>query len=328
MLRTVTIVALLSSAICIPTSLAQLGPEAPMLPKTTLAPFGIDIPEAATTSAVSANPAGIVGLSAYGIERGTELDLGWTNFKQGPSVFSDIEIAIGQIGDGWWRFSRYGFNSTAAPLPLVLPEGATARFSGEAYLVGYGRQDGDLRWGVSYLPYDSTTLTVFTDSPQGQVRMAKGRGYAGFAGRTGGQWLINEQLTLGSYYMYERDRTSLETIDGQTLRGGYDSEALTTGLAWQPAMGTMLFASYQTGSIRGPNVDETIGLWCYGAEQFLSEHWSLRATNIDEAWGLTATYYNGPAFNAGISWQPDGFRRTAEYLGNGDSLWLWAGIGW
>jgi hypothetical protein len=116
--------------------------------------------------------------------------------------------------------------------------------------------------------------------------------------------------------------------DMLTLRGAYDAKFGVVGLSWRPALGTTLAADYQHGSVRGPNLSETVNLWYFGLEQFLSRTWSVKLTNLDQAWGLSASYYRGTDFSAGASYSPSSFRRTAEYLGNADVTYLWLTRTW
>jgi len=317
--------------------LAQLGPEAPMLAKQTLSPIGLDIPEAAVPSPISANPAGIVGMADWGITEATEFDYGWIRFQDGPDVRSDIQTMLGidQSG-GYWRVMRYGFNSNTSEAARVLPAGTMAKLSGEAFMVSYARQSGPVRWGVSLNPRDTAKTQVFVpDGFGGLVEVANGEAYSTFSGRLGLQTPLLPKLNYGLLYTYEHDKTDLllsPLITGLpepiVLSGGYLSKLATVGLAWQPSSATTTFLDYQCGTIRGDNLDTSVNLWYVGVEQFLSPQFSIKITNLDGAWGYTAGYYQGTKLNAGVSFSPGSFRRTQEYLGKADTTYIWIAGSW
>lgn len=316
-------------------ALGQLGPEAPMLAQQTLTPIGLDLPDAAERSLFTMNPAGNVALRDYGIGSAAEADLGWLDFSQGPCVTSSILTYAWTQDDGYLKISRYGFRSSAAAVPRALPEGVLAQFSGESLGVSYAREDDGIRWGVAWFPASRSRTRLLVGDSSGRQQVAYGTAQSDISLRAGLQAPLTETLALGATYAYEHDTTEFSVspamsglADMLTLRGAYESKFGVVGLAWRPAPGTALAADYEHGSVRGPNLSESVNLWYFGLEQFLSRSWSVKVTNLDQAWGLSACYYRGTSFSAGASYSPSSFRRTAEYLGNADVAYLWLTHTW
>ena len=310
---------------------AQLGPEAPMLAHSTLTPFGLDAPDVVEIGPFTVNPAANVGLGDLGLRGALELDLGWLDFAEGPSVTSIIATTAWAGADGYWKLARYEFTSDAAPLPRLFPTDLLAEFSGDTWVLSYGRQDGDVRWGASWSPRNATQTRLLYAAEGALVPVAQGEAKSTFSGRLGVQVPISDTLTAGAAYTYENNETSftaspalLGPASGWARAGGeYESRVETMGLAWRPMMGTTVALDYQHGSIRGPNVSEPINIWYLGVEQFLSPKLVVKLTNIDDAWGLGCNYYTSKGPGLGIAFSPSGFRRTRDYLGTCDVLYIW-----
>jgi hypothetical protein len=314
---------------------AQLGPEAPMLAHQTLTPNGLDLPDAAERSLCTMNPAGGVALQDFGVRSAAETDLGWLDFSQGPCVTSTILSYAWRQDDSYLKVSRYGFRSSAAAVPRAMPAGVLAQFSGEAVALSYAREDHGVRWGVGWFPANRSRTRLLVPSASGRQEVAHGTVESDIALRAGVQAPLGDALAFGASYAYEHDVSEFHVSPAMsgldemlTLRGTYDSKFGVVGLAWRPAEGTTLAADYEHGSVRGPNISETVNLWYFGLEQFLSRSWSVKLTNLDQAWGLSASYYRGTDFSAGASYSPSAFRRTAEYLGNADVTYLWLTGSW
>jgi len=315
-------------------ALAQLGPHAPLLAQQTLTPFGLDAPDAVEGAFFTVNPAANVALGDFGVKRIIEQDVGRLDFAAGPKVDSYVQTLAWVDGNNYWKVARYDFDSDPAAVPRVFPEDVKASFSGESWALTWARQDDDLRWGLSFLPKNETQTRLYLANGVLQ-RIAYGEAYSTFSVRLGAQKPITETLTLGAVYNYEHNKTNftavssgLDTAAAMAVAGSYDTNVGVLGLAWRPQMGTTVAADFEHGHIEGPFVSESINIWYFSVEQFLSPNWAAKITNLDDAWGIGVNYFKGTDYNIGASYAPSGFRRTSEYLGKCDLAYLWLAKSW
>jgi len=299
---------------------AQLGPEAPILAHQTLTPFGLDAPDAVETGLFTYNPAAAVGIKDYGIRNLLEFDIGRIDFSDGPSVDSHIQTYWGSSGNNYFKIARYDYESNIALMPRILPPGVGAEFSGESWALTYAREDSNIRWGVTWFPENESETRLHVDTPMGWQQIAFGEAETDFAGRVGFQIPVSKTLTFGATYHYEESDTLFipppPLGPSDVMTGSYETEVAVLGLAWRPMLGTTVSVDYENGSIKGDNLDESINIWYIGAEQFLSPQFSVKVSNLDDAFGLGLNYYHGTDYILGFSFAPSGFRRTGEFLGN------------
>lgn len=318
-----------------PAVFAQFGPEAPILAHQTLTPFGIDAPDAVETGLFTYNPAAAVGARDYQIRNFLELDAGRISFDNGPSVDSYIQTYWGSRGNNYFKIARYDFESDIAPMPRILPPGIGAEFAGEAWALTYAREDFGVRWGVTWFPQNKSETRLYMDTVAGPQPIAFGDADSSFAGRIGFQAPVSKTLTFGAAYHY--DKTDTRFIPPPALgqgggtgimTGNYKTDVAVVGLAWRPRLGTTIALDYENGGIEGDNIDESINIWYLGIEQFLSPRFSVKVSNLDQAWGLGLNYYKDTDYILGLSFAPSGFRRTSEYLGNADMFYGWFATTW
>ncbi|NSW58625.1 MAG: hypothetical protein HPY44_21645 [Armatimonadetes bacterium] len=314
---------------------AQFGPEAPMLAHQTLSPFGIDAPDAVETGLFTFNPAAAVGAKDYQIRNFLELDGGRISFDNGPGVDTYIQTYWGSSGNNYFRIARYDFESDIAPMPRILPPGVSAQFAGEAWALTYAREDFGVRWGVTWYPRNESTTRLFVDTPAGPQPIAHGEAESDLCGRVGFQVPVTDDLTFGA--AYHRDESDTWFLPPPSLAqgganglltGSYETDVVVVGLAWRPRLGTTVSLDFENGDIEGPNVSESINIWYVALEQFLSPKFSVKITNLDQAWGVGLNYYKSADYILGMSFGPSGFRRTGEYLGHADVFYGWFATTW
>lgn len=306
-----------------------IGPEAAMMGHGTLSPMGLDNPDATNPSTVSPNPACLVSLAAAGWPTAAELDLGLLNFESRPSVTADVQTVLWSDGRSHYRIMRYGIRSGSSPMPLLLPEYLSAKFTGESIQLSYAKDMGNWAWGVSLFPKNQTDTEVTIPNVGPMVSL---RADSRFAGRAGATWNPRPDVTIGGYWHYESDRATAtfwgdypggSVTDSASYIGSYQ----TIGASWAPRLGTTLFANYQRGRLWGRDLDSPTSLWFGGVTQYLSPKWNLTAYDLDNALGVSVNHFS-KNWNIGASYSPEALQSSRDVMGDCEMIYLWAAKSW
>ena len=312
--------------ICMPIVTAQLGPEAGMLGHIVLSPSGIDLPDAVQPYSTSSNPAVLPGLVLLGWGRGVEADIGFIDFDAGPTVTADMELFWWNDGREFYRVMRQGASSGSAPLPLVLNPTTPVSFDTESLQLSFARNEGRWNWGVSWYPENKTTTRLGANNGL----LAIGKVDSSLTVRAGLSGQIAKNLYGGAVWHYENSHSTLTMtplMTGEratTQSAHYQTSLRTYGLLWTLRPGTSAYANFQEGKYHGPGLDENISIWFLGADQFVTPEWSVGISNLDNAWGTNVQYFSEDGkWNAGASYSPNTLRRSEDYLGRADTLYMW-----
>lgn len=310
----------------------EIGPEAPILGKGTLGLNGLAILEVALPTEYSYNPAAIpLALKMFKENGYAEVDYGTLNFSQGPKVVNTWQLMAWRLKDNSaLRLARYSVSSNRRPIAF-LGEGPQVEFKGETYEVCYGRllsQKASV--GIAIVPYESIRTNL---SAQG-VALGSGEAKSDFHARIGGLYLISPKLSVGAVYTLDKidARTRLDPAltgfpEVVILSGDYRETLWTTGFGYQPREGTILFFAWQKGKISGQNLSETIDLKVYGIHQYLNPRLAVRIGIYDKVPGYEVTY-SSRGWTFGGAFSKNTYRRTEQYLGRADTVYLWAGKSW
>lgn len=309
----------------------ELGPETSVLGKTTFGINGLAVLDVALPTEVSYNPAAFAwAMDAFKEKGYAEADFGILKFEAGPTVKNDWEVAAIATPQGALRFSRYGVDSNSKEIAFLGP-GPEVSFRGQTAEFAYGRKiSPKLFAGVAIIPYEEIKTKVTFDG----VDLARAKASSHQHGRLGILYLPTDKVSIGLVYTSDKMRAKTNLLPVLTdkmmpieMSAHYREELWTAGIAYQPIQGTALYFDWQKGKIRGPNVSEKIDLKVMGIKQFVNQRLCLFVERNDKVLGYGLNYF-GRNWNAGASVSNDTYRRTEEFFGRADTLYVWAGKNW
>ena len=310
----------------------EIGPEAPILGKGTLGLNGLAVLEVALPTEYSYNPAAIpMALKMFKEKVYAEADYGVLNFQKGPKVVNTWQLVAWQLKDhSAVRLARYSVNSNRRPIAF-LGDGPQVEFQGETFEVSYGRFiSSKATVGIAIVPHEKVRTSLTTP----ETTLAQAEAKSDFHTRIGGLYLVSSNLSLGLVYTQDdidattRLYPALTGLSGTTnLSGDYKEKLWTTGFGYQPKLGTVVFFAWQKGKIVGPNLSEAINLKAYGVQQYFNPRLAVRVGVYDRVPGYEVTYSNR-GWTFGASYSKSTYRRTEEYLGRADTMYLWTGKSW
>lgn len=318
--------------VAMPVFAQEIGPEAPILGKVVLGINGLGILEVALPTEYSYNPAAIpLALQIFKEKSYAEADYGILDFAKGPRVTNTWQLYAFQLKDGSaLRLGRYTVSSNKRPIRYLGPD-VNVEFRGETYEISFGRfVSPKASVGIAVIPHENirTSLTV------PGVTLASAEAKSDLHFRIGGLYLPSKKLSFGLVFTNDEidastrlspELTGLpETVN---LSGRYHERLLTGGVGYQPKEGSILFFSWQKGSIRGPNLDEGIDLKAYGVHQYLNPRLAVRFAVYDRVPGYEVTY-SSRGWTLGASISKNTFRRAEEFLGRADTTYIWASKSW
>jgi hypothetical protein len=308
---------------------SQLGPEVPILGKGTLGYNGVAVLDVASPTKYSYNPAVVpFALRLFDKQGYAEIDYGRIDFREGPRVKNLWQYVVFQLDqDVGMRLARYTISSNQKPIAFLNPA-LSVRFDGETYEIACGRILSEkMGLGIAVIPYEKVRTTVSDNGLTAVLAEAK----SDLHWRLGSVYLIKPNLSLG--IVYTRDKIEAVSIfspaltglaEDSRLRAGYTEKLLTVGVTWQPRQGTVLYLTHQNGDITGQNLNEKVSLTAYGIQQFLNQNLAVRIGLNDSAPSYELVYCRR-AWEVGVSYSNNTFRRTEGFLGRADICYLWLG---
>ncbi|HOF88759.1 MAG TPA: hypothetical protein PLZ36_11760 [Armatimonadota bacterium] len=277
----------------------------------------------------------MLGIREAGYSLGGEVATGTFSFS-GFDVDSGWQSAQTNLGPGVLRLVHYRFNSNTAEvagmqLPPIVPPGTPPLLLntfGDSVEVSYAQRIGTTGVGISLVPTDSATISVY----QGGATMATGKSKTDYGYRVGAVAPLKgaPNVRVGANFSYQKDESTLTPNAAHPLvvlsgavpdTDRYITRAYTLGASSRLAPRTTVYGSYQKIFGKGGSMDREAELIWFGVTQQLSDAVAVRANYLDGGLNvglscrtpiglLIAAYTNKALLNA------------KDVLGTGDSLFV------
>lgn len=245
------------------------------------------------------NPAAFTGLMKYNLKGAVYTDYSFVNFNNGPDVDVLVADALTILGRGVLRVDYCHFSSNKERTGMMTPLGQLfGELKGESLQIGYGFPiNSKFSIGATYIPIYSSDVAFEAEFLGKMITASEGKSRSRGAFRLGGLYNPKDWLYLGLTYEHGKDKIETTTL----TQLGYEksveyptTDLVRPGLTIKPWQGGTFSIDWLWGRIdneRGEDYD--IDKWFFGAEQYLNQHFCVRAGSFD----------GSPTVGVGIVWK-------------------------